>query len=160
VAVDLANELVRGPRQVVARHVLVDDRRNDLIHANTLNAALAAERENTRVLVVVNELLVQMQSFDMPTGKDKLKTKFIDGINVFLPQERALPRPKPTPANILIVAATNRAADLDPALLRPGRFDRVIHFDLPPRADRVEIAKYYLRDSRRVWCGAHRCSSA
>lgn len=96
------------------------------------------------IVGVVNELLVQMQSFDMPTGKDKLKTKFIDGINVFLPQERALPRPKPTPANILIVAATNRAADLDPALLRPGRFDRVIHFDLPPRADRVEIAKYYL----------------
>ena len=46
--------------------------------------------------------------------------------------------------DVRIVAATNRAADLDPALLRPGRFDRVIHFDLPPRADRVEIAKYYL----------------
>jgi ATP-dependent Zn protease len=102
------------------------------------------------IVGVVNELLVQMQSFDMPTGKDKLKTKFIDGINVFLPQERALPRPKPTPANILIVAATNRAADLDPALLRPGRFDRVIHFDLPPRADRVEIAKYYLGKKAHV----------
>lgn len=96
------------------------------------------------IVGVVNELLVQMQSFDMPTGKDKLKTKFIDGINVFLPQDRALPRPKPSTANILVVAATNRAADLDPALLRPGRFDRVIHFDLPPRADRVEIARYYL----------------
>jgi len=96
------------------------------------------------IVGVVNELLVQMQSFDMPTAKDKVKTKFIDGINVFLPHDRALPRPKPTPANILIVAATNRAADLDPALLRPGRFDRVIHFDLPPRTDRVEIARYYL----------------
>ena len=96
------------------------------------------------IVGVVNELLVQMQSFDMPTKKDRLKTVFIDGINVFLPHDRALPRPTPTPANILIVAATNRAADLDPALLRPGRFDRVIHFDLPPRADRVEIARYYL----------------
>ncbi len=96
------------------------------------------------IVGVVNELLVQMQSFDMPTAKDKIKSMFVDGINVFLPTDRALPRPKPTPANILIVAATNRAADLDPALLRPGRFDRVIHFDLPPRADRVEIAKYYL----------------
>ncbi|MFN8022723.1 MAG: AAA family ATPase [Acidimicrobiales bacterium] len=96
------------------------------------------------IVGVVNELLVQMQSFDMPTAKDKVKTKFVDGINVFLPHDKALPRPKPTPANILIVAATNRAADLDPALLRPGRFDRVIHFDLPPRTDRVEIARYYL----------------
>ena len=55
-----------------------------------------------------------------------------------------MPRPSRTAANILVVAATNRAADLDPALLRPGRFDRIIHFDLPPRADRVEIADYYL----------------
>jgi len=96
------------------------------------------------IVGVVNELLVQMQSFDMPTGKDKMKTKFIDGINAFLPHNRQLPRPRPSSANILVVAATNRAADLDPALLRPGRFDRIIHFDLPPRADRVEIADYYL----------------
>ena len=96
------------------------------------------------IVGVVNELLVQMQSFDMPTGRDRLKSKFIDAINVFLPTDRALPRPRPSTANILVVAATNRAADLDPALLRPGRFDRVIHFDLPPRADRVEIAEYYL----------------
>ena len=37
-----------------------------------------------------------------------------------------------------LVATTNRAGDLDPALLSPGRFDRIIHFDLPPRADRVQ----------------------
>jgi ATP-dependent Zn protease len=96
------------------------------------------------IVGVVNELLVQMQSFDMPTGRDKLKSKLVDAVNALLPAQRALPRPTPTPANILVVAATNRAADLDPALLRPGRFDRVIHFDLPPRADRVEIADYYL----------------
>ena len=97
------------------------------------------------IVCVVNELLVQMQSFDMPTGRDKVKSKFIDAINVFLPAQRALPRPHPTTANILVVAATNRASDLDPALLRPGRFDRIIHFDLPPRADRVEIAEFYLQ---------------
>jgi cell division protease FtsH len=96
------------------------------------------------IVGVVNELLVQMQSFDMPTGRDKMKSKFIDAINVFLPTHRALPRPTPSTANILVIAATNRASDLDPALLRPGRFDRIIHFDLPPRADRVEIADFYL----------------
>ncbi len=96
------------------------------------------------IVGVVNELLVQMQSFDVPTARQRLATKLIDAVNVFLPPHRALPRPRPATANILVVAATNRAADLDPALLRPGRFDRVIHFDLPPRADRVEIAAYYL----------------
>ena len=48
------------------------------------------------------------------------------------------------PANILVIGATNRAADLDPALLRPGRFDRTIYFDLPSRAGRRDIIDYYL----------------
>jgi ATP-dependent Zn protease len=44
----------------------------------------------------------------------------------------------------LVVGATNRAADLDPALLRPGRFDRSIFFDVPSRRGREEILSYYL----------------
>jgi cell division protease FtsH len=43
-----------------------------------------------------------------------------------------------------VVGATNRAADLDPALLRPGRFDRTIYFDYPTRAGRRSIIDYYL----------------
>jgi ATP-dependent Zn protease len=96
------------------------------------------------IVGVVNELLVQMQSFDLPTGRQKFKAWWIDWVNGFLPADRRRPRPKRSEANILIVASTNRAADLDPALLRPGRFDRVIGFNLPPRADRLEIAEYYL----------------
>jgi len=93
---------------------------------------------------IVNELLVQMQSFDLPTGWDKFKAKMVDRVNLLLPPHRALPRPHTKPANVLVFAATNRAEGLDPALMRPGRFDRTIHFDLPPRADRVAIASYYL----------------
>ena len=48
------------------------------------------------------------------------------------------------PANILVIGATNRAADLDPALLRPGRFDRNIYFGLPGRSGRRDIIDYYL----------------
>ena len=93
---------------------------------------------------IVNELLVQMQSFDLPTGFDKFKSKLIDRLNLLLPPGRALSRPKTKPANVLVFAATNRADGLDPALMRPGRFDRTIHFDLPPRNDRIAIAAYYL----------------
>jgi ATP-dependent Zn protease len=93
---------------------------------------------------VVNELLVQMQSFDMPMGSENVRAWFVDFVNRFLPAHRALRRPEPRTSNILVVAATNRAADLDPALLRPGRFDRIIHFGLPARTDRVAIADYYL----------------
>ena len=93
---------------------------------------------------IVNELLVQMQSFDLPTGWDKFTSKIIDRINLLLPPARAFSRPKIKPANVLVFAATNRADGLDPALMRPGRFDRTIHFDLPPRTDRIAIANYYL----------------
>ena len=53
-------------------------------------------------------------------------------------------------SNILVIGATNRAADLDPALLRPGRFDRSIHFDVPTRSGRREIIDYYLDKKAHV----------
>jgi cell division protease FtsH len=93
---------------------------------------------------VVNELLIQMQSFDTPTGGHKFAGWWIDMFNRLLPAHRRIPKRLPEPSNILIIAATNRAADLDPALLRPGRFDRSIHFDLPSRSGRREIIDYYL----------------
>ena len=74
----------------------------------------------------------------------RIRHWFIEQVNRLLPPSRALKkRPTPT-ANILVIGATNRAADLDPALLRPGRFDRSIYFDLPNRPGRREIIDYYL----------------
>lgn len=45
---------------------------------------------------------------------------------------------------IVVIGATNRADTLDPALLRPGRFDRQIEVALPDRKAREEILKLYL----------------
>lgn len=44
-------------------------------------------------------------------------------------------------ANVIVLAATNRADVLDPALLRPGRFDRRVNIGLPDRKDREAILK-------------------
>lgn len=44
---------------------------------------------------------------------------------------------------VIIMAATNRPDVLDPALVRPGRFDRRVVLDLPDRADREEILKIH-----------------
>jgi ATP-dependent Zn protease len=93
---------------------------------------------------VVNELLVQMQSFDTPTGMQKLAGGVIEMINGFLPPHRHLTKPKPRPANVLLVAATNRADSLDPALLRPGRFDRRLTFGLPGKSARRALIDHYL----------------
>jgi cell division protease FtsH len=46
---------------------------------------------------------------------------------------------------VLIVAATNRPDVLDPALLRPGRFDRHVTLDLPDRNDREAILRVHTR---------------
>jgi ATP-dependent Zn protease len=93
---------------------------------------------------VVNELLMQMQSFDQPTRGQKVLGSGIDVINRLLPMNRQIPKPKAPRPNVLLIAATNRAGDLDPALLRPGRFDRSIHFDKPSRSGRREIVEFYL----------------
>jgi len=45
--------------------------------------------------------------------------------------------------NVIVVAATNRGDILDPALLRPGRFDRKVVLDLPDLKDREEILKIH-----------------
>ncbi len=47
---------------------------------------------------------------------------------------------------IIIIAATNRSDVLDPALLRPGRFDRQVTVDLPDVREREEILRVHARD--------------
>jgi cell division protease FtsH len=93
---------------------------------------------------VVNELLVQLQSFDSPSRGQRIRNMWIDVINRYLPDDKRLKKPAVVPANVLVVGATNRKDDLDPALVRPGRFDRSIYFGLPGRSARADVVAYYL----------------
>jgi ATP-dependent Zn protease len=93
---------------------------------------------------VVNELLVQLQSFDRPTGWQRSLGALIDAVNRWLPAHRQLRLPRSEPVDVLVIAATNRADSLDPALLRPGRFDRRLVFDAPDKAGRRELVDHFL----------------
>jgi cell division protease FtsH len=86
---------------------------------------------------IVNELLVNMDGFTAPKG-----------IWRHIRRVLRLGRPRVPHYNILVIGATNRAATLDPALLRPGRFDRKIHVGLPDAEGRADIARYYLEKVR------------
>jgi cell division protease FtsH len=86
---------------------------------------------------VINELLVQMDGFTVPRGLWRHVRRIAF---------RA--KPKVPFYNILVIGATNRAATLDPALVRPGRFDRKIHVGLPSYEGREDIARYYLAKVR------------
>lgn len=48
--------------------------------------------------------------------------------------------------NVIVLAATNRSDVLDPALLRPGRFDRRVQITLPERPDRLAILKVHFEN--------------
>ena len=86
---------------------------------------------------VVNELLVGLDGFVQPKGLWRHVRRIF-----------RLGKPKVPFYNILIIGATNRAQTLDPALLRPGRFDRKIHVGNPDHEGREDIARYYLAKVR------------
>ncbi|NIU38997.1 AAA family ATPase, partial [Candidatus Bathyarchaeota archaeon] len=48
--------------------------------------------------------------------------------------------------DVVVIAATNRPDIVDPAILRPGRFDRLIYVPEPDQKTRLEIFKIYTKD--------------
>jgi cell division protease FtsH len=93
---------------------------------------------------MVNELLIQMQSFDQPPLRTRLRSRFIMWVNGFLPPNRQFVAARSEYHNILLIAATNRGDSLDPALLRPGRFDRRLYFDVPTKQERRDLIDFFL----------------
>ena len=86
---------------------------------------------------MLSTLLVQMSGFSLEHGwRPRLRRWF------YLTILRRTP-PKPQ-KRVLTIGATNRVAALDPALLRPGRFDKKIRVDVPDMEGRRDIIKYYL----------------
>jgi ATP-dependent Zn protease len=105
---------------------------------------------NNDLGMAVQELLVQMQSFDMPTSGQRFIGKFIDWVNLILPTNRQLKKAPVKPSNILLIASTNRPDALDPALLRPGRFDQRLSFERPDKAGRRELIDHFLARKAHV----------
>jgi ATP-dependent Zn protease len=100
--------------------------------------------------MAVNELLVQLQSFDQPSGWQKTYGRIINMLNLLLPPHRQLSKPTGAAPNIMLIASTNRADSLDPALLRPGRFDRRLSFEMPDRRGRRSLIDHFLSKKSHV----------
>lgn len=82
---------------------------------------------------MLNELLLQM---DPPPQDPSRWSRLMRALGL---RKRKAEMPP-----VLTVGATNLVEVLDPALLRPGRFDRKINIDLPDAEGRKEILEYYL----------------
>jgi ATP-dependent Zn protease len=100
--------------------------------------------------MAVQELLVQLQSFDQPTNGERLAGMLTDTLNLLLPPNHQLKKAPLKPSNILLIASTNRPESLDPALLRPGRFDQRLAFDRPNKGGRRELIDHFLARKSHV----------
>jgi cell division protease FtsH len=86
---------------------------------------------------ILSTLLVEMSGFSLEHGFWARQKRWF--YKTFL--RRKPPKPQ---KRILTIGATNRIGALDPALLRPGRFDKKITVDAPDMEGRRDIFEYYL----------------
>jgi len=66
--------------------------------------------------------------------------------------------------NVVVIAATNFVNSLDPAFIRPGRFDRIFQLELPSKLVRIEILKLHIKNKTQatdpiLWDYFGRCTS-
>jgi cell division protease FtsH len=83
----------------------------------------------------LTRLLYEMDGINELTRAEKLRARWYQLLRKPVP---------PRDWHILFMGSTNRPDVLDPALTRPGRFDRTVVVDKPDRTGRREIIKYYL----------------
>jgi cell division protease FtsH len=95
---------------------------------------------------LLSTMLVEMSGFSLDHGI-RAKIARLRHAVATLPR-RILRRPIPPMARpqkrLLTIGATNRITALDPALLRPGRFDKKVRLDAPTMDGRKDILRYYL----------------
>lgn len=75
-----------------------------------------------------------------PESSDSVANEYRNTINEFLKQMDGFEKNE----KILVIAATNNAERLDPAILREGRFDRKVYVPLPDEIGRADILRYYM----------------
>ena len=103
-------------------------------------ARQSVEEENTPAIIFIDEIDAvgrQRGSSNIMGGNDEREqtlNQLLSEMDGFLPN-----------TNIIVIAATNRKDILDSALLRPGRFDRIVYVPLPDRKSREDILRLYMK---------------
>jgi len=83
----------------------------------------------------LTRLLYEMDGISEPSRMERIKAKLYKTLGRPVPQRNW---------HVLFMGSTNRPDILDPALLRPGRFDQIIQVDRPDRVGRKSIIEGYL----------------
>lgn len=100
----------------------------------------AQAKQNAPAIVFIDEIdaLARKRATDLYTGNEERETT----LNQLLVEMDGFT----TEENIILIGATNRADVLDPALMRPGRFDRQVHVGYPDIKAREAILKVHVKE--------------
>ena len=111
------------------------------VGAARIRKLFSKARKLEKCIIFIDEIDALCRNRDNKSHheKDNTLNKFLIELDGFTPNH-----------NILVIGATNRLDIIDKALLRPGRFDRKIHFGLPEISDRKLIYDYYLKNIQTI----------
>ncbi|MEM4749154.1 MAG: AAA family ATPase, partial [Sulfolobales archaeon] len=107
--------------------------------ARIVREIFSLARRKAPSIVLIDEIdAIAAKRLDIGTSGEReihrTLTQLLAEIDGFNPLDR-----------VKIIATTNRIDVLDPALLRPGRFDRILYIPLPDKRGRIEIFKVHMR---------------
>lgn len=110
------------------------------VGASRVRDLFKVAKQNAPAIIFVDEIdaVGRVRGTGMGGGNDEREqtlNQILVEMDGFEPNEK-----------VIVMAATNRPDVLDPALLRPGRFDRRVTIDLPDREDREEILKIHSKE--------------
>lgn len=109
------------------------------VGASRVRDLFKAAKDNAPAIIFIDEIDAVGRSRGVGIGggndeREQTLNQILVEMDGFEPNEK-----------VIVMAATNRPDVLDPAILRPGRFDRRVMIDLPDRNDRLEILKIHSR---------------
>lgn len=100
-----------------------------------------AKREGKKSAII---FIDELEILGAKRGRHQSHLEYDQTLNQLLVEMDGLSEDEET--RILVIGATNRADMLDPALTRPGRFDRQVMVGLPDKAGRIKILKIHTRN--------------
>jgi cell division protease FtsH len=110
-----------------------------LLHNSRVRSLFDQAKKAGRAIIFIDEIdaIGKVRGFGISGGQEEREQTLNEILNQMDGFEKE--------SGVIVVAATNKPELLDPALLRPGRFDRRIVLDLPDIKEREEILKLHCR---------------
>jgi SpoVK/Ycf46/Vps4 family AAA+-type ATPase len=111
---------------------------------NAVKEVFNRARENKPAILLLDELDA------IAPRRENLKSEASKVVNQLLTEMDGIRSLK----EVVVIGTTNRIEDIDPALKRPGRFDRIIYMPLPNKEEREDILQKYIgkEECKEVHC--------